>query len=186
LLLLLVPTLLIEVVQTASLCLLCLFLRSQRFRLALLERVATPQAISPAGTSATRSIQFGVGDLLLWTTALAPLLAISRFQPWRMLTEGILYAIVLMVALWAALGEGPAWLRWSLLSLAALVAGLILAQVEWFDLRRFSATPQFWNWQFIWDWQWPTIAAYFLAAGMLAATLLIFRTLGYRLCRVSR
>jgi len=37
--------------------------------------------------------------------------------------------------------------------------------------------------QDIWYEQWGTVAASFLAGGVLAATLLIYRVLGYRLCR---
>ena len=103
-----------------------------------------------------------------------------------MLTEGILHAIVLVVALWATLGEGPAWLRWPMLVLIALVAGVVLAQVEWYGIGFFPTKPgdfSFERFQFLWDWQWSTVVAFFLAGGMLASTLLIFRTLGYRLCR---
>ena len=187
--LLLIPLLWAQITQTAALCLICFILRSQRFRLASITEETLAGNPPNASSPAPRPIQFGVRDVLLWTTALAPLLAVSRLGQGRMLTDGILHAIVLVVALWAALGQGAAWLRWPLLALFAFAAGLILAQVDWYGLRWFPIAPPFWSnehLQYICDWQWDTIAAFFLAGGMLAATLLIYRVLGYRLCRQAR
>src|SRR5262245_32103599 len=186
-LLLIVPVL-ATIAQSAALCLLCLVLRSQRFQLSFVAPESDPEALAHGKNPLTsRPIQFGVGDMLLWTTALAPLLAVARFVPGRTLTEGVLHAIVLVVALWAALGEGPAWLRWPLLGLAAFVAGVILASVDWYQLG-WCPRPAVWSWQhwnYVWRWQWDTLLSFFLPSGMLAATLLIYRVLGYRLCRPS-
>jgi len=105
-LLLVIPSL-ANIAQTAALCLICFVLRSQRFRLAFVAPADDAPANQGAGHASRRPIQFGVGDMLLWTTALAPLLAIVRLQEGRILTEGVLHAIVLVVALWAALGRRP-------------------------------------------------------------------------------
>jgi hypothetical protein len=186
-LLLIVPVL-ATIAQSAALCLLCLVLRSQRFHLAFVAPDYDLQvALRGDKPRASRPIQFGVGDVLLWTTALAPLLAVARFLPGRTLTEGVLHAIVLVAALWAALGEGPAWLRWPLLGFVALLAGVILASVDWYQFA-WIPRPAFWSWQhwnYLWRWQWDTVLSFFLPGGMLAATILIYRVLGFRLCRLS-
>ncbi|HMC11398.1 MAG TPA: hypothetical protein VKH44_08915, partial [Pirellulaceae bacterium] len=184
-LVLLVP-LMGNIAQTAALCLICLVLRSQRFRLILAAPATDSEAISTAEGPALRPIQFGMRDVLLWTTALAPLLAIVRIDEGRMLTAGVLHAIVLVVALWTALGKGPAWLRWPLLLLFALVAGFVLVKVDEFHIGWRPPFTPFWrvtNLHYFWLWQWKTVAEFLLAGGMLAATLLIYRVLGYRLCR---
>jgi ABC-type Fe3+-siderophore transport system permease subunit len=70
--------------------------------------------------------------------------------------------------------------------LIAFLAGVVLAQVDWYAMQFFPSKPGDFSverFQFLWEWQWSTVVAFFLAGGMLAATLLIYRTLGYRLCR---
>jgi hypothetical protein len=186
--LVLIFPLLSNIAQTAALCLICLVLRSQRFRLALVVAADDPEAMSHAGQPASRPIQFGVGDVLLWTTALAPLLAVARLGDWQLLTEGVLHAIVLVVALWAALGAGPAWLRWPLLGVFILAVGLGCAYVDWNLMNNWTTKPAFGSAEhryYFWQWQWTTVAAFMLSGGMLAATLLIYRVLGYRLCHES-
>jgi hypothetical protein len=192
--LLLIVPLLATIAQTAALCLICLVLRSQRYCLA--HAIGDGDARNPADPAppASRSIQFGIRDVLLWTTALAPLLAVARLGAWLQLADGSLHAIVLVAALWAALGQGPAWLRWLVVGLFALLAGTIAADFyiyvarywwwpppppSWFSVRHF----EFLWWRFT-EPQGNPWLPFFLAAGMLTATLLIYRVVGYRLCRL--
>jgi hypothetical protein len=197
--LLLILPMLAHIAQTAALCLICLVLRSQRFRLALSEGDAWAEAYiaassalgaRPALPRKSAAIQFGIRDVLLWTTALAPLLAVARLSEGRMLTEGVLHAIVLVVALWAALGQGSSWLRWSLLAIFAVVAGIARADFDLYVARswrfQYFATPTGWlssdHVEYLLR-RWDAITEFLLAGGMLAATLLIYLVLGYRLCR---
>src|SRR5262245_55804591 len=83
------------IAQTAALFLICLVLRSQHFRLALANESLDSAKL--AG-SESNQIQFGIKDVLLWMTALAPLLAVSRLGAWQFLAEGVLNAVVLVVA----------------------------------------------------------------------------------------
>src|SRR5262245_25008021 len=184
--LLLILPMLALIAQTAALFLICLVLRSQRFQLAL--PLESPDSSSMSGGESNQ-IQFGIKDVLLWMTALGPLLAVSRLGAWQFLAEGVLNAVVLVVALWAALGQGSPWLRWSLLPLLCGIAGALQAD---FDLY----VTKSWQWfrpmppRFVSSahieylfWRWDVIISFFLGSGMLAATLLIYRVLGYRLCR---
>lgn len=101
--LLLILPMLALVAQTASLCLICFVIRSQKYRLAVVDE---SRDASKSRNGESKQIQFGIKDVLLWTTALAPLLAVSRLGAWRIVAEGALNAIVLIVALWASLGQG--------------------------------------------------------------------------------
>jgi hypothetical protein len=173
------------------------------------------------GNSQLAASQFGIRDLLLWTTSLAIVLALARaFDFWdeslRVMawmrelinvklgsgsteipltaTEAVLTAMVLLVALWAALGQGRARWRWSLLAAFAVTAGLGYG-VFHFRLLTMPWGRNGWINHSFWEPRWralfysfegPRIAWYCLAGGLLFATLLSFRTLGYRLCRVQR
>ena len=141
--------------------------------------------------------QFGIRHVLIWTTSLAFALGVlrllgllsipglSRLLSSQLLgyaTLGTLIAIVLIVALWAGLGQGRFYLRWSALAISCLAAG---AALIYFEYRRDLA----WNRRLLWIqsyfeilndyWYW--LAWTCLAGGLLFATLLMFRTLGYRL-----
>ena len=93
-----------------------------------------------------------------------------------------------MVALWSALGQGPAWLRWPMLAAFGFAAGFAWADFHVYFLHWWwSGGPPPW-FSFahleVWYWQWIFDGSLSSSpAGMLAATLLIFRVLGYRLCR---
>jgi hypothetical protein len=72
------------------------------------------------------------------------------------------------------------------LALFALAAGSVLAVLDWNTINWWFPKGPFWSqrhWQYLWDQQWALFASYCLAGGLLSAALLIFRTLGYRLCR---
>src|SRR5262245_37590257 len=137
--LLLVLPMLALIAQTAALCLICLALRSQRYRLARLDMERTDYEPIAFEKVESKTVQFGIRDILLWTTALAPLLAVSRLGAWQYLTDGVLQAIVLVFALWAALGDGPPWLRWPLLIVFAVLAGMMHADFDMYVIGR-------WRW----------------------------------------
>lgn len=184
-------------IQTLALAALCGLLRWNGYRLLPLE--ATPVADAEQRTS-----QFGVRHLLVWTTALAIALAAARsfevlsprmlagfrYNGWDwglLLTQGLLLAIVLIVALWAALGQGSAWLRWSLLVVSALSTGFLAAFLQYqADKRAGRFFLAFFDWRAFWDWYQNWIAVFVLAASLLFATLLIVRVRGYRLQRLTK
>jgi hypothetical protein len=110
--------------QTVALLAICGTLAWQRFRLVRTSEDAGPSA--RAGLGDVARVQFGVRHVLIWTTTIAILLAILRALDLLSLefvqrflrrdflwtaTDGAVVAIVLVVSLWAGLGEGPAWLR---------------------------------------------------------------------------
>jgi len=170
----------------------CFVLRSQQFRLALLPSTipAAIYAVDGTGQSSRgKGVQFGIRDVLIWTTSLALILAAARSRDWYMLSQGLLSAMVIVAALWAALGEGPAWLRWPLLVVFTFSAGLAQSVVDWSYLRMWPAKPGFWSlehWDYLWLNQWWLLVAACFAGSLLAAALLIYRVLGYRLCRVVK
>lgn len=171
-------------VQTGALCLICGVLRSQRFRLG---RMSPPTTSEQTGASAVAAppVQFGLRDLLFWMTALAVILAMAQGTNWLILTTGILAAIVLVAALWAALGKDPAWLRWPLFALIAVSAGIVFTVGEYFTRVSNSTWSGLSDWRYMLRYHWEFLAWPPLAGGLLAAALLIFRTLGYRLSRVT-
>jgi len=164
-------------------------LRSQRYRLARLDVEGTGSEPIASEKVESKTVQFGIRDILLWTTALAPLLAVSRLGAWQYLTDGVLQAIVLVFALWVALGEGPPWLRWPLLIVFAVLAGMMHADFDMYVIGRWrwvlGGPARWWSIDHLHYYllRWDAIAAFCLSGGMLAATLLIYRVLGYRLCR---
>lgn len=184
-------------IQTVTLAALCGVLRWRGYR--LLSQEHTIVANNEQGTR-----QFGMRDVLVWTTAMAIALAVARafellsvrmfagfmYNAWNWgtaLTHGWLLAMVLIVALWAALGQGPAWLRWSLLVVSSLSAGFLGAYLQYFADNR--PTGRFVVMQFSWDFFWEEyrsrVAVFVLAASLLFATLLIVRVRGYRLQRAT-
>ncbi len=181
----------------AGLVALCIALRARGFRLDLVE----PQASEAVMASPKpQFLQFGVRHVLIWTTSLAIVLGVLRGLDLlhsnifvlflrgsivALLTAGILVAALFIVAMWAALGAGPAWLRWPLLALATALVGLLCALLDYFDrggtfaffIRSSRVREMFWE-----DNGW-IIAWMALAGGLLSASLLILRIIGYRLVR---
>jgi hypothetical protein len=170
------------IVQTAAICLICGVLRSQGYALRLQKEPSGPAANGTA--EAARLLQFGIRDVLLWTTALAVILGVAQQGRSVTLTAGVLASIVLVTALWAALGEGRFWLRWAVLILVSLVSGIVYTICQYFA----AVSNASWN-EILQDWFW-LFSQWFvtliwppLAGGLLFAALLIFRTRGYRLSR---
>jgi len=146
-------------------------------------------------------LQFGIRDVLIGTTTLAALLGLAkagdlltwRFAQnlyatsfWFVALTAILTAAVLFVALWAALGRGPAVLRCALLILVPLAAAF---PIVWYCINVgqprmiLNRDYRLHHWYQTGYW-W--IGWMFLAATLLAALLLVCRTLGYRLARSRR
>jgi hypothetical protein len=150
---------------------------------------------------AKKPIQFGIRDVFVWTTSLAILLAIAKagdllslrflkqfYDPGLLLllVIGICTAIILIVALWSALGQGRMIVRFSVLAFLSLGIGI---GIGWYCsrlARRTAATA--WNYSYF-DWYWNGywwIGWMFLTGALLAASLIIYRALGYRLVRGAR
>jgi len=186
------------IMQIVVLLVICGVLRWRGFCL------AAPAAATSIGPEEPRRLQFGVRHVLIWTTSVAFALGLARaldlFSPdiaasllgerWLVnITAGGLLAIVLVVALWAALGEGS-WLRLVALVCVAPAAGVLVSASQWYHRMHLSSlrrvTPSPWTgmfWQRWLHYEWWLIAWTCLAGGLLFAALLIYRTRGYRLTR---
>ena len=188
-------------VQLVSLAILCLLLRLRGFRL---QRGEHPE-VAAGRTVASKTagpIQFNIRHVLIWTTSLAivlgvlralDLLSLGAWLPYfergvvAVLTGGILVACVFVVALWAALGAGPLWLRLLILCCAVLICGFAVAIIHFFT----SASPLL-NYRQLWGYRqefWMSASWYIvwvtLAGSLLAASLVILRVIGYRLVRFT-
>ncbi len=192
------------VLQVLTLGALCGILRWLGFR--LLPQSAEGQ--QPAPRDGQRPLQFGIKHVLLWTTALAIVLGLAKAMDlltWRTAQEivrgGIFWKVVVatssavgtVVALWVALGRGHWALRypvglafvlfnggvlsaWSRANAASINRVIILG---W--MRVSQSQLELLRWYEI-GWWW--LAWMFLSGGLLAATLIILRTRGYRLVRI--
>jgi hypothetical protein len=147
-------------------------------------------------------LQFGIRDVMIWTTSLAVLLAIAKaadfltmnflrnlYAPDILLsfTIGIITAVVLIVALWSALGRGNPASRYLVLSALSLGLG---GAVGWYcdaqaKVKAIAGgfSTSYWQWYSTGYW-W--IGWMFLTGALLAASLIIYRTLGYRLVRSAK
>jgi hypothetical protein len=150
-------------------------------------------AASSSGVKAADELkghQFGVRHLLIWMTSVSLLLAVAKaldlfrvvyagssgWGDWLdAVVSGAALCLALFVALWAALGEGSAWLRWSACLLATPALGLALEAWDRWAMRMGPSTP----WNFVWT-IWAT-----LASAMLVSLLTIVRNEGYRLVRMT-
>jgi len=161
------------------------------------------QAQDSAGRARSR-FQFGIRDVLVWTTVLAVLLAVMRgagMLVWVSLidhpaiyfkgTVAFFSAMVIVFALWAALGRGHWLLRYSLLVIVLLSLGTAMGSACANNGRLMKKwLPQPTNFDYdlyLWyevGWWW--IAWMFLSGGLLAASLMIFRAVGYRLVRSTK
>ena len=121
--------------------------------------------------------QFTLRDMMILAGALGGFFAAARFfvpdvVPLWLLEfialEGISYALIALLGLWAVFGPQPASLRWSLF--AALAAGSFL--IPWATFYNSPVLP--WWWYF---------ATHTLAAVHLAWTLVALRAYGYGLVR---
>jgi hypothetical protein len=191
----------ILVVQAITLTLMSIGLRVRGYRLVHQDALDF-HATGPG----SRRFQFGIKDVLIWTTSLAILLGVMRgagmlvwvtFSDHPSLyfkaTVAVVSANVIVFSLWASLGQGHWALRYSLLvvMLVALGAALGALSVYGQDLlnlfRSQSAATggRYYDYD-LYQWQevrWWWIAWMFLSGGLLAASLMIFRAVGYRLVR---
>jgi hypothetical protein len=155
----------------------------------------------PAGQAnpAARVLQFGIRDVLLGTTAMAILLGIAKAGDLLqvefvkrcyaggalfILTLTVLTASVMLIGLWAALGRGSAVARGLLAITVPLLVGLPLGWYCVMMARSVRGGAAYGQWVEHWYWTgywW--VGWMFLTGALLAAALIIFRTLGYRLVR---
>ncbi|MGI8977932.1 MAG: hypothetical protein ACR2FY_01775 [Pirellulaceae bacterium] len=163
--------------------------------------IPLPEKGNDAGS---RRLQFGIRDVLIWTTVMAILLGLMRgadMLEWKSISDhpsvflmcsvAFLSAIVVVFSVWASLGKGHPLLRYGLLVVMLLVlgAGMGAACVygdDWLQRRaRGLLSYRGYDWDLHrWlevGWWW--IAWMFLSGGLLAASLLVFRAVGYRLVR---
>lgn len=160
------------------------------------------EADRASGDKTKVPLQFGIRDVMIWTTSLAVLLAIAKaadflttsflrnlYAPAILLpfTIGIITAVVLIVALWSALGRGNSAIRYLVLTVLSLGLG---GTVGWYCdmMARANARAMAWSYTY---WQWHAtgfwwIGWMFLTGTLLAASLIIYRTHGYRLVRRAR
>lgn len=184
--------------QAVLLAILCGVLRLRGYSLV---KVAAESEAASAGGKTKGPLQFGIRDVLVWTTSLAVLLAIAKagdlltmnfvkhvYDPGFLLlfTIGTCTAVVLIVALWSALGQGSAPWRYLVLSALSLSLG---AAIAWYCIAMAKSTgPMAWRysyWHLYSNGYW-WIGWMFLTGVLLAASLIIYRTLGYRLVRSAR
>jgi hypothetical protein len=191
-------------IQLIALASLCLLLRWRRFRL---QRVETDGPIRDANLPSASAahpgptggrMQFNIRHVLIWTTSLAVILGALRFldllalEAWTPYSEssiiaevtgGLVLACVFVVALWAALGSGPLWLRLAMLLVALLSCGFTLGTINYYA----NFIP---NVPYPQPWSWTDDGGYvtwvFLAGSLLAAALVILRVIGYRLVRAAK
>jgi hypothetical protein len=188
----------------ATLSALCALVRLTGFRLAIVD----PQTGDSRPGGADFRLQFGIKHVLTWTTALAILLAIGRgmdllrwevaqeamnqCKPWKIVMAAG-SGMTIIVALWVALGTGRWWWRYPAGVLMVLLLGSLLS--IWNNTRQLAsiALANAGGWRQV-DWElmewyeigWWWLAWMFLSGGLLAATLIILRVLGYRLVRLAR
>jgi hypothetical protein len=190
--------------QVVTLSVLCGLLRLFGFRLLVL---AADEAKLAADDPRRRRLQFGIKHVLIWTTALAVLLGIAKgldLLRWQVAQELVRYgllwkltvattsAMVIIVALWVALGRGHWALRYSAGLIFTLLIGGGLGM--WSMAKAAAARARGWRgWSFpdsqllqLYEVGWWWLGWLFLCGGLLAATLIILRVLDYRLVRVGR
>jgi hypothetical protein len=192
-------------VQMVTLAALCLLLRWRGYKL---QQVAAPPAgRSPSAAGAQLGqMQFGIRNVLVWTTSLAVVLGVLRaldllslraLAPFMsqdylsLATAGLLTACVFVVAVWAGLGSGPVWLRVPVLLFVMPPVGAVLAFLEWnyqrIMFRSSSSIDVLWttNWALpqLWEEHSWLVLWLTLAGSLLYASLMILRVRGYRLVR---
>jgi len=198
------------VVQIVALGGICVVFRRKGYRLAIAPAESGPlEPLRPA--SALRTSQFGLRDVLLWTTALALVCGLvravglpwrdwfdTRDNPWLLLfANGLALATALVITLWCALGMGRSAVRRYVPLLAIPIIGIANALVEWL-VWLVQWRPWIAPWFPELSWQGKLYSAFWqpfsglaristawlcLTSGMLFATLLFPRALGYRLIR---
>lgn len=178
----------------------CMLLRLFGFKLANVAQESMSSAAhddenkneaDTTGTVASTPPQFSIFHLLVWTTTLAPLMAIARLIEWSQFASltvvlqplqlGICFALVSLIAIWCGLGREHLLIR--CLGTAVLTyligSGIGAASAaNWFDaihLNRWIGLAS--DFHVFWR-TWVVVASCFLSA-----MLMIFRAEGCRLVR---
>ena len=186
------------IMQSLAVVVICGVLRFFGFRLRLLDSLGR---IADGATTNLEPMQFQIAHVLVWTTALAIVMGIAKAldlltadlflglyaaESTFITTLGVLSAMVIVVALWTALGQGSAVLRYVLLICIALATG---GGTGWYCDWKYRNTRMGAVWSNIDRWYeigWWWLAWFLLAGGFLVASLLIFRAIGCRLVRQRR
>ncbi len=178
----------------AVMAILCGGLRSFGFAMMLEMSVGVerPATAPPKKTS----LQFGVKHMLIWLTAMGPLILIARsldlqFEAnFAVALVGLSAATLNLTAIWSVLGSGPAWLR--LASLIAIPLG-IAAALNAYSAHLASSRGSYWSPSNSNSLTFATIEMHgrwfswcLPAAALLAALLLFLRARGYRLMRLAK
>ncbi len=181
--------------QSVVVVTLCGFLRILGFRME--RRLLSEQ--EPDWTASVSCLQFSIRDILVWTTATVPVLVVAKEVDWFLFRDfgwhamilaimlGIGCAAATIVGIWVGLGQGTVVVRLVILGTATPAIGALLAWVMT-PVNRIGISNA-WEGMFFWiaeriGYTW--IAWSSLAAGFLAASLLIFRARGYCLLRKRR
>jgi hypothetical protein len=203
--------LILLVLQNGALFLICMWLRWLQFSLGRhAVRRGEPERIEDFNALRDlRENQFQMRDVLVWTTVLAIALGAARaldywsssvaaFEQakagiarygWSIAamptpTAAICTAMILLIAIWSALGAGCAMWRWSILLTVVCAVTMAHGLFDFFQKTRvWGWTPLWRGWEVFFDFQQPLMIWDGLAGGMLFAALLMFRALGYRLVR---
>jgi len=169
---------------------LCISLRLAGFRL---QRIA--DAPDPSESKQREVFQFGIKHMLIWTTALPPLLLVMKGIDWFVYRRlgyvdlfpaaliSVCTALITLATIWLVLGQGNVILRIAFATSAILVAGLtmyaqsssyLLVYGPWPNQPMIRMTVTLGNLWSVW---------FALVSGLLAAMLLFLRAAGYRLVR---
>jgi hypothetical protein len=186
---------LLAVIQSATTVGLCVLVWCLGFRMTLPDGPGAPGR-EPAGN---KLFQFSIGHMLVWMAALVPILLLAQeIELWflvhlslwdwlGLVLIALALGVVSLIAVWAALGGGPAAIRIGTLVLVPALVAIVPALVgvlfkaiprpppAWFRMTDELAEVG-WGWL-----AWTLLAAWFLAG-----LLLMFRASGYRLVRTPR
>ncbi len=174
--------------QSGMMVVLCWILRVAGYRL-------LPLATGSHNASdiEKEQFQFAIKHLIVWTTAVCPLLVLAKGIDWllvdsqelfRTIVLGLALAIVAWTAMLSALGSGSRWIR---LLMLICVVPMVGASLKWFTSRwivTWNSTQSAWFFRGFQELGWNWISWTVLAAWFLASLLLVFRAGGYRLTRV--
>jgi hypothetical protein len=140
--------------------------------------------------------QFGIGHMLIWSAAIAPLLVVARgfdFLMFRTLgAQSVFPAAIIslslasinLVAIWAILGSGLWPIRIAILPLVPILLAIGLnVYCNAIPRRRWGIWPDTAISDMLWEMQGRWTFWLFLSASLLAALLLFLRASGYRLVR---
>jgi hypothetical protein len=197
---------LLIIVTALVVALVCGLLRWRKFTL----RHADKESIGPRDNESLRTHQFGLKHMLLWATAMVPILVVVRgldfllfkrlggsdLLPFALVALSV--ASVNLIAIWAVLGKGLVIARVA----ALVVLPYLLAMGLRSYLQHIESTYKTWrigtsgqNYQ-IWSNAWfdslingifdandNSVSWLWLNAALLAALLLFLRASGYRLAR---